>query len=230
MQMVDFVVNDVCVSYSPTPESTVGILDGWVSTLPAELGANTGGYVSLFDDHRATWAINQLGGVEGAGVLELGPLEGGHTYMLDRAGAKSITAIEANKRRYLKCLITKELLSIHSARVLLGNFVTWLEENRQKFDVIWATGVLYYMIEPLRLLRLIADRTDLLHIWTHFIQTIIGHIRFHIRLLQSRIANLRATYSDIICAPIWASRARRPIAAASILVQHGCAARIFCGA
>jgi hypothetical protein len=168
MQMVDFVVNDVCVSHSPTPESTVGILDGWVSTLPAELGANTGGYVSLFDDPRATWAINQLGGVEGAGVLELGPLEGGHTYMLDRAGAKSITAIEANKRCYLKCLITKELLSIHSARVLLGNFVPWLEENRQKFDVIWATGVLYHMTDPLRLLRLIADHTDLLHIWTHF--------------------------------------------------------------
>src|SRR5438874_1385363 len=143
--MVDFVFNDACVSHAPTPQSTIDILDGWASILPAELGANTGGYAPLFDDHRATWAIDQLGGVKGASVLELGPLEGGHTYMLDRAGAKSITAIEGNKRCYLKCLITKELLSVDSARVLLGNFVSWLEENRHRFDVIWATGVLYHM-------------------------------------------------------------------------------------
>jgi hypothetical protein len=166
--MADFVSNDACVSHSPTPQSTIDILDGWVSVLPAELGANTGGFAGLFDDPCTTWAINQLGGVKDASILELGPLEGGHTYMLDRAGAKSVTAIEGNKRCYLKCLIIKELLGVHSAHVLLGNFVPWMEDNPQRFDVIWATGVLYHMTEPLRLLRLVADRTDRLHIWTHF--------------------------------------------------------------
>jgi hypothetical protein len=166
--MVDFVSIDACVAHSPAPQSTIDILDGWVSILPAELGANTGGFAPLFADDRASWAINRLGGVKEASVLELGPLEGGHTYMLDRAGAKNITAIEGNKRCYLKCLITKELLGMDSASLLLGNFVSWLEENRQRFDVIWATGVLYHMTEPLKLLRLLADRTDRIHIWTHF--------------------------------------------------------------
>jgi hypothetical protein len=168
MQMADFVVNDACVWTSPTPQSTIDILDGWVSILPEELGVNTGGFAGLFDDARATWAIERLGGVNNATVLELGPLEGGHTYMLDRAGARSITAIEGNKRCYLKCLITKELLSVHSAHVLLGDFSSWLEAHEERFDVIWATGVLYHMTNPLRLLRLLADRTDRLHIWTHF--------------------------------------------------------------
>jgi hypothetical protein len=165
---VDFVANAACVTQSPSVQATIDILDGWVSILPAELGADTRGSAPLFADERAIWAIDRLGGVRDATILELGPLEGGHTYMLDRAGANSIIAIEGNKRCYLKCLITKELLGVHSAHPLLGDFVAWLEQDRRRFDVIWATGVLYHMTEPLRLLRLLADRTDRLHIWTHF--------------------------------------------------------------
>ena len=45
------------------------------------------------------WALSLLGSIEGQSVLELGPLEGGHTYMLHKAGA-NITSIEANKRGF----------------------------------------------------------------------------------------------------------------------------------
>lgn len=166
--MLDFAPNDACVSHPPSPQSTIDLIDGWVSILPAELGVETGGFAQLFADDRATWAIDRLGGVNSASILELGPLEGGHTYMLDRAGAKNIVAIEGNKRCYLKCLITKELLQIKSANILLGDFVSWLDESDRKFDVVWATGVLYHMIEPLKFFRLIADRTDKIHLWTHF--------------------------------------------------------------
>ncbi len=61
---------------------------------------------------------------------------------------------------------SKALLGVHSAHLLLGDFVSWLEQDRRRFDVIWATGVLYHMTEPLPLLRLLADRTDRLYIWT----------------------------------------------------------------
>ncbi len=128
----------------------------------------TGGYAEAFNDGRANWAIERLGGVSGLEILELGPLEGGHTYMLDRAGAKSVIAVEALKSGYLKCLIAKEVLDIKSAHFLLGNFIPWLEIERRRFDVIWASGVLYHMTEPLRLLELIAARTDRIYLWTHF--------------------------------------------------------------
>ena len=88
--------------------------------------------------------------------------------MLDRAGAKSIIAIEGSKSAYLKCLIAKEVLDIKSARFQLGNFVPWLENDSRRFDVIWASGVLYHMTEPLRLLELLSARTDRLYLWTHF--------------------------------------------------------------
>jgi hypothetical protein len=164
----NFLPNDACVADAPSFQQTIDLIDGWVSIFPSDSGIVTGGFANLFADTRATWAIDKLGGVGGAAILELGPLEGAHTYMLDRAGAKSILAIEGTKRCFLKCLITKEVLGIPSANYLLGNFVPWLEADKRRFDVIWATGVLYHMTEPVRLLELLAERTDRIHIWTHF--------------------------------------------------------------
>ncbi len=72
------------------------------------------GATPLFDDPRITWSNDRFGemgipgGYVGRDVLELGPLEGGHTYLLDRMGVKSVTAVEASSRAYLKCLIAKE--------------------------------------------------------------------------------------------------------------------------
>jgi hypothetical protein len=44
--------------------------------------------------------------VDGRRVLELGPLEGAHTHMLEQHGADSIVAVKANRSAYSKCLIT----------------------------------------------------------------------------------------------------------------------------
>ena len=121
---------------------------------------DSGGYAKLFDNARAAWVLDKLGGVAGAEILELGPLEAGHTYMLDRAGAKSVVAVEGLKSAYLKCLVAKEVLGIKSAQFLLGNFVPWLEREARTFDLIWASGVLYHSNEPLKLLQLIAAHTE----------------------------------------------------------------------
>lgn len=159
--------NDVTVQDAPTPQLAIDLFDGWTSKLPGELGVKAG-EANLFDDPRTHWALSLLGSVEGQSILELGPLEGGHTYMLHKAGA-SVTAIEANKRGFLKCLIVKELLRLDRARFLLGNFVPWLAAVPHRFDLVWATGVLYHMSDPLELLRLIAACTDRVHIWTHYV-------------------------------------------------------------
>lgn len=161
------VPNDATVQAAPTAQLAIDLFDGWTSKLPDELGVKSGNAM-LFDDGRTHWALGLLGSIEGQSVLELGPLEGGHTYMLHKAGA-NVTAIEANKRGYLKCLIVKELLRLDRARFLFGNFVPWLADGPQRFDLVWATGVLYHMSDPLELLRLIAACTDRVHIWTHYV-------------------------------------------------------------
>ena len=158
---------DAYVRSAPSNQHAVDIFAGeWSSELPAEAGV-TSGTVPLFDDSRVSWIIDTLGGVEGRSVLELGPLEAGHTWMLERAGA-DVIAIEANSRAYLKCLIVKELLSLRRARFLLGDFLEHLTTTEDRFDMVMASGVIYHAPDPLKLLEAIAAVTDRVGIWTHY--------------------------------------------------------------
>jgi Protein of unknown function (DUF1698) len=159
--------DDGMVHEAPSPQAAVSVIKDWISRFPPECGVRNDGHLDLFRDERVQWSLQRLGDLNGREVLELGPLEGAHTYQLDRAGAH-VTAIEGNKRSYLKCLITKEVMGMRNSHFLLGDFLPWLESTDRRFDAIWASGVLYHMAEPLRLLRAIAARTDKVFILTHY--------------------------------------------------------------
>ena len=154
---------------APAPELAVDIFRGeWTSKLPPPLEAATDGSTDLFADQRVSWAVERLGGVEGMRVLELGPLECGHTYMLQRAGAREIVAVEAHQRAYLRCLVVKELLGIDRARLVHGDFVGFLQQTDDSFDLCFASGVLYHMTNPVELIGLMAKVAPTVLIWTHY--------------------------------------------------------------
>lgn len=158
---------DSYLTTAPSPQNAVDIFAGeWSSTLPAPLTHVKAGDVPLFKDDRVDWALDALGGVSGRTVLELGPLEGGHTYMLLNAGA-TVTAIEAQTRAYLKCLIAKELLGMTGARFLLGDFMAHLRDRPEHVDVCFAAGVLYHMRDPVETIALLGEVADHLYLWTH---------------------------------------------------------------
>lgn len=154
----------------PSPQLALDLYAGeWASHLPAGLSQYTAGQTPLFEDARLLWGIDRLGGVEGADVLELGPLEGGHTWQLEQRGAVRITAIEANRRAFLKCLVMKEVVGTTRARFLLGDFMAFLRASPDaRFDVGIASGVLYHMPEPVELLARLARACDRLFIWTQY--------------------------------------------------------------
>jgi hypothetical protein len=157
---------DEYVTSAPSPQNAIDIFKAeWSSLLPPPL---QGGAIPLFADARVAWAATQLGGFAGQRVLELGPLEAGHTFMLQQMGAASITAIEANTRAFLKCLIVKEVLGLQRARFLCGDFVEYLRAGSERFDACLASGVLYHMRNPVELLALLAATTDRVFIWTHY--------------------------------------------------------------
>ena len=79
-----------------------------------------------------------------------------------------MTAIESNSRAFLKCLVSKELLSFQRARFQRGDFVEFLKSNREQYDLVLASGVLYHMTDPLELLELMASSGRRLAIWTHY--------------------------------------------------------------
>ncbi|MCK5719458.1 MAG: class I SAM-dependent methyltransferase [Thiomargarita sp.] len=140
----------------------------WSSKLPPPYSELTAGNALLFQDPRIDWAIQQLNGVKGNKILELGPLEGGHTYMLENSGANSILAIESNTRSYLKCLITKEILNLKQAHFQLGDFIHYLKHTQEYYDVCIASGVLYHMKQPAELIHLISKVSRKVVIWTHY--------------------------------------------------------------
>lgn len=162
-------VLDGYVRTAPCSQNALDIFKGeWTSALPGEYSTLQAGTACLFEDARIEWAAQTLGGFENKHVLELGPLEGGHTAMIEKLGAASVTAIEASTRAYLKCLITKEILSLRRTRFLCGDLLEYLRTNTTRFDICVASGVLYHMRHPVELLARLAERTDRLFLWTHY--------------------------------------------------------------
>lgn len=142
--------------------------DEWISRFPPPHDGLSAGSMPLFQDSRITWAGKSLGGFAGARVLELGPLEGGHSYMLERQGAESVLAIEANPRSYMKCLVSKEILQLKRVEFRLGDFIEYLRRPDHSFDICIASGVLYHMQNPVELIGLIAGQAHKLMLWTHY--------------------------------------------------------------
>lgn len=159
---------DAYVRVGPSAQLAVDLFAGeWSSALPDHLGVDAGN-AALFADGRISWLLDQVEDIKGDHVLELGPLEGGHSFQLTSAGAR-VTAIEANTRAYLKCLVTKELLGMTDCRFLLGDFGVYLETHPdERFDMALASGVLYHSTDPLRLLELLGRASDRLALWTHY--------------------------------------------------------------
>lgn len=154
---------------TPSAQAAVDLFaKEWASRLPPVLAGVKAGDTPLFEDERLSWAIDALGGVHGMSVLELGPLEGGHTFMLERAGAESIVSVESNGRAYLKCLVAKELLGLERSRFLLGDATAYLGEAGETFDLCVASGILYHMPDPVALVAAMSRRAESLVLWTHY--------------------------------------------------------------
>jgi len=158
---------DEYVAGMPCPQNAIDALAGWNMALPPQAGV-VAGRAAMYYDPRILWAIEQFGSIEGRKILELGPLEASHTWLLEQHGPSEIHAIEANKLSYLRCLVVKELLDLKRAKFYLGDFAEWLRNTEQRYDFIIASGVLYHMEDPIELLELIASRANAFYLWTHY--------------------------------------------------------------
>ena len=157
-------IDDRFEDRSPSSRNALEIFNGeWSSNIPA-FGM---GVADLFSDSRLNYFDQEIGGFAGKRVLELGPLEGGHTYMMSLLGASDIVSVEANKKAYLRCLVIKEIFGL-KAKFFLGDFMKFLADNPPRVDVILASGVLYHMTDPLGLIRAITRVSDSICVWTHY--------------------------------------------------------------
>lgn len=153
----------------PSAQTVVDAFAGeWASRLPPPYDELRAGDAELFADERVAWALERFGPLDGRTVLDLGPLEGGHTYMALQAGAERVVAVEGNARHFLKCLAVKDLLRMDRAELRLGDFVAMLQSEPDEYDLVLALGVLYHMADPVELIALTAQRGRRLVLWTQY--------------------------------------------------------------
>jgi hypothetical protein len=99
-------------------------------------------------------------------ILELGSLEGGHTFRL--AEKAKVLALEGRQRNIDKALHMQRLLGVRNVDFRLTN----LEEDELasygRFDAVMCCGILYHMPRPWLLLKRISLITDKVFIWTHY--------------------------------------------------------------
>lgn len=157
---------DHYVKSLPSRQTAIDAMPGWHASMPPESNLKAG-TAALHADTRIAWLLQHCVDVAGKEILELGPLEGSHTYMLHKAKAASIDAIEANTIAFMRCLISKEVLGLTRANFYLGDFTKWLETTEKAYDLVVASGVLYHSHDPVHLLELIGRRTDAVFLWTH---------------------------------------------------------------
>jgi hypothetical protein len=156
------------VRAAPSAQNAVNLFDGeWSSRFPESADVEAGP-IPLFADEKVREVEGAFGSISGWSVLELGPLEGMHSYMLEQMGASSIRAIEGSSRAFLRCLIAKEILGLQRAHFELGDFNYVLDETSQRFDLVLASGVLYHQTDPCRMLAGASRVAPRLYLWTHY--------------------------------------------------------------
>ena len=154
---------------TPSGQTAADIFKGiWTSAFPSESGIQAG-TASRFDDARVTWVDRKIGSLRQQSVLELGPYEAYNTFQFAQLGAHPVTAVEGNNINYLKCLVAKETLGIR-ANFLHGDIGAFLESTVNRYDLCWASGILYHQLEPLVLLKSISRICSraFFWTWTHF--------------------------------------------------------------
>lgn len=101
-------------------------------------------------------------------ILELGSLEGLHSFMLHSLGVREVIAIEGRAENFLKCLIVKNSFNLNRCKFFFGDLKEILPGLSGTFDICLALGILYHLDNPISILYQIGKISKNLFAWTHY--------------------------------------------------------------
>lgn len=102
---------------------------------------------------------------DGYSIWELGPSDGYNTAGLEFHGAKNVVAIEGNVGAFLRCLLLKNYFNLRS-KFLLGDFLKYIDAETSGPELIYASGVLYHLTDPVAFLKRCSELSPDLFLWT----------------------------------------------------------------
>ncbi len=128
--------------------------------------ADYGGHVSAVGDVRIHH-FHEFA-TEATTILELGALEGAHTFMLvEEPHVQRVLALEGRAANLRKALFLKGVLAAEKAEFLQANLETD-PLSYGDFDAVFCSGLLYHLPEPWKLIERIAAVAPKLFLWTMY--------------------------------------------------------------
>jgi len=102
-------------------------------------------------------------------ILELGSLEGGHTFSLGKhPGVQRVIGMEGRAANVDRARLVQHLLGINNVEFVTANLESTDLAKFGQFDAVFCVGLLYHLPEPWILVGQIARVTERLFVWTHY--------------------------------------------------------------
>ncbi|MGE3841111.1 MAG: class I SAM-dependent methyltransferase [Vicinamibacterales bacterium] len=126
------------------------------------------------DDHRLKYILYFLD-VRGLRTLELGPLSGYHSIMLEKLGVAENIAVEGRLENVRACVDVKERYQLQRTTFLHQN-IEELYSGKQAaqfdgtFDLVFCLGVLYHLPDPGRAIEWCRTQAPRLFLSTHYVE------------------------------------------------------------
>jgi SAM-dependent methyltransferase len=137
----------------------------WVTGFRLE-GTIFGGNYIAADDARLRAFLDEF--PNPGRVLELGCLEGGHTFPIAEV-AREVVAIDARRENLAKAeWLNRSVFNRSNIRFVEANLEEFDFTPLGVFDVAFNVGLLYHLSAPSRLLARLARVAQTMFLWTHF--------------------------------------------------------------
>lgn len=138
----------------------------WVTRFVID-GRSYGGSVA-FDDPRVEWFFERF--PEGGRVLELGSLEGGHTFQLAARSAR-VTAIEGRPQNVERARFVQGVLGVENVEFVEADLEQTPLRTFGRFDAVFCSGLLYHLPRPWELIAQLGEVAPGVFLWTHYAKT-----------------------------------------------------------
>jgi SAM-dependent methyltransferase len=139
-------------------------LQPWITKFRIE-GADYGGNFDAMNDARIAQFFEIFPRAEN--IIELGSLEGGHSFALARnPTVKRVLAIEGREKNIEKAKLVQKILGDKKTEFVQGDLEKLDFQQFGAFDAVFCSGLLYHLPKPWELIPKLARISPNIFIWT----------------------------------------------------------------
>ena len=113
-------------------------------------------------------------------ILELGSLEGGHTFTLaQRPGVEKVVGLEGRTPNLARARFVQKMLGCRNVEFQQADLETFDPSPLGSFDAVYCVGLLYHLVEPWKLLQRFSGVAPVLFLSTHYAFDHEAHLMRH---------------------------------------------------